>query len=76
MPFIRNDTIYRNQIHEGIITNTEINRRVRRDAHNMTLWQNEHPLIIRDQSRRQKDFENMVQHHRAQSDTANDIKML
>jgi len=76
MPFIRNDTIYRNQIHEGITTTAEINRLVRRDAHNMTLWQNEHPLITRDQSRRQKYFENMVQHHRAQFDTANDTKML
>ena len=42
----------------------------------MTLWQNEHPLIICDESWRQKYFENMVQHHRAQFDTANDIKML
>ena len=50
IPSLRNDTIYRNQITEGIIYNTEIYRLIKQDHQNFTKWVKEHPLILRNQS--------------------------
>jgi len=76
IPALRNDTMYRNQIRRGIIINTEIYRIVRQNANNYTQWNKEHPLIIRDRSNRQRNFENMFRQHQNQFDTSQYIKQL
>jgi len=59
IPSLRNDTIYRNQITEGIIYNTEIYRLIKQDHQNFTKWVKEHPLILRNQSQRLEQFDKM-----------------
>jgi len=50
IPSLKNDTIYRNQILNGVIQNTEIYKIIKKGEHNLTLWRQRHPLIVRNQS--------------------------
>ena len=59
IPALKNDTIYRNQIQNGIIQNTEIYKIIKQGQHNLTLWQQKHPLIVRNQSIRLEQFNRM-----------------
>jgi len=56
IPALKNDTIYRNQIQNGIIQNTEIYKIIKQGEHNLTLWKKRHPLIVRNQSIRLEQF--------------------
>ena len=56
---MKNDTIYRNQIQNGIIQNTEIYKIIKQGEHNLSLWQQKHPLIVRNQSIRLEQFNRM-----------------
>jgi len=53
---LRNDTVYRNQIQNGIIHNTEIYRIIKKDEQNLTRWNTNHPLKVRNQSQRIDQF--------------------
>jgi len=59
IPFLRNDIIYRNQISEGIIYNTEIYRVTKQLHHNFTKWVKEQPLIVKNQSQKLEQFDEM-----------------
>jgi len=59
IPALKNDTIYRNQIQNGIIQNTEIYKIIKEGEQNLTLWKQRHPLTVRNQSIRLKQFNNM-----------------
>jgi len=59
IPSLRNDTIYRNQIAEGIIHNTEIYQLIQQGRNNFTKWIDRHRLIIRNQSYRLREFDRM-----------------
>ena len=59
IPALKNDTIYRNRIQHGIIQNTEIYKLIKNSEQNITQWRQKHPLIIRNQSVRVKQFEDM-----------------
>ena len=50
LPTLKNDTIYRNRIQNGIIQNTEIYKIIKNSEQNLTQWRQKHPLIIRNQS--------------------------
>jgi len=56
---LRNDTVYRNQIKEGIIHNTEIYRIIKKGHQKMTQWIKKHPLVIRNQSEGLEQFDKM-----------------
>jgi len=56
---LRNDTIYRNQILNGIIQNTEIYKIIEKGEHNLTLWRQKHPLIVRNRSIRLEQLNRM-----------------
>jgi len=59
IPSLRNNTVNRNQIQNGIIHNTEIYRIIKNDQHNLTRWIKEHPLVIKNQSQRVEQFNKM-----------------
>ena len=59
IPALKNDTIYRNQIQNGIIQNTAIYKIIKNNEKNLALWKQKHPLIIRNQSVRVKQFDDM-----------------
>ena len=59
IPAQKNDTIYRNRIQQGIIQNTEIYKIIKNNEQNMTQWRQKHPLIIRNQSVRVKQLDDM-----------------
>ena len=58
-PALKNDTIYRNQIQNDIIQNTEIYKIIKQGEHNLTLLQQKHPLIVRNHSIRLEQFNRM-----------------
>jgi len=76
IPSLRNDTIYRNQIVEGIIHNTGIYQLIQQGPQNRTKWVKEHPLVIRNQSHRLKEFENMQKAYKSQNQHHKDTKIL
>jgi len=76
IPYLRNDTVYRNQIHNGIIQNTEIYRIIKSDEQNLTRWKQEHPLVTKNQSLRIKKFDEMKKILKKESKYAQDIKIL
>ena len=55
----KNDTINRNQTQSGIIQNTGLYKIVKQREQNLTLWQQKHPLIFRNQSIRLEQFNRM-----------------
>jgi len=59
IPALKNDTIYRNQILNGVIQNTEIYKIIKQGEHNLTLWRQRHPLIVRNQSIRLEQLNRM-----------------
>jgi len=59
IPSLKNDTIYRNQILNGVIQNTEIYKIIKQGEHNLTLWRQRHPLTIRNQSIRLEQLNRM-----------------
>jgi len=59
IPSLRNDAIYRNQIAKRIIHNTEMYRLIKQGCKNVTKWVDNHPLNLRNQSYRLKEFERM-----------------
>ena len=76
IPSLRNDTIYRNQITEGFIHNTEIYRWIQQGRKNFTNWVKRHPLIARNQSYRLREFETLQKAYKQQNDQSHDIKLL
>jgi len=67
IPSLRNDTIYRNQIAEGIIHNTEIYRLIQQGRQNFANWVKKHPLIARNQSYRLREFETLQKAYKQQN---------
>ena len=76
IPTLKNDTIYRNRIQNGIIQNTEIYKIIRSSEQNLTRWRLKHPLITRNQSLRIKQFNEMRAILKKESNYAQDIKIL
>jgi len=76
IPSLRNDTVYRNQIQQGFIYNTEIYRIIKADHENMTQWMKEHPLVISNQSIRIKQFDNIQKNLRDKNTYAKDTEIL
>jgi len=61
---------------EGIIHNTEIYQLIQQGPQIRTKWVKEHPLVIRNQSHRLKEFENMQKAYKSQNQHHKDIKIL
>jgi len=76
IPSIRNDTVYRDQIQDGIIHNTEIYRIIKNDQHNLTKWIKEHPLVMRNQSQRVEQFNKIQKILRNENNYIENIKIL
>jgi len=76
IPSLKNDTIYRNQIQNGIIQNTEIYKIIKQGEYNLTLWKQRHPLIVRDQSKRLEQFNKMKETLKNNDNYDNNIKIL
>jgi len=76
IPSLRNDTIYRNQITEGIIYNTEIYRLTEQNHHNFTKWVKEHSLTIRNQSQRLEQFDKLRKVLKDKNRHREDMKIL
>ena len=73
IPSLRNDTMYRNQITEGIIHNTEIYQLIQQGRQNFTNWVKKHPLIARNQSYRLIEFEILQKAYKQQNEHSYDI---
>jgi len=76
IPALRNDTIYKNQIQNGIIQNTEIYKIIKQGEENLTLWKKQHPLIIKNQSIRLEQFNKMKQKLKEEDQFQQNIKIL
>ena len=59
IPALKNDTIHRNLILNGVIQNTEIYKIIRKGEQNLTLWRQRHPLTVRNQSIRLEQLNRM-----------------
>ena len=44
IPDLRNDTVYSNRIHRGILINTEVYRIINQSQANVSNWEKEHPI--------------------------------
>jgi len=76
IPAQKNDTIYRNRIQHGTIQNTEIYKIIKNNEQNMTQWRQKHPLIIRNQSVRGKQFDDMKAILKKEDSYDHNIKIL
>jgi len=76
IPALRNDTVYQNQIQNGIIQNTEIYRIIKSDQQNLTKWIKKHPLIKTNQSNRLQQFDTMQQALEKENTFLKDIQIL
>jgi len=76
IPSLRNDTVYQNQIKNGIIQNTEIYRIIKSDQQNLTKWIKEHPLIKTNQSNRIRQFDTMQNALQKENTFLQDIQIL
>jgi len=75
IPSLRNDTIYRNQIAEGIIHNTEIYQLIQQGRKNFTKWIDRHRLIIRNQSYRLREFDRMHKAYKKPYEQSQDLNI-
>jgi len=76
LPSLRNNTIYRNQIAKGIIHNTEIYRLIQQGRKNFTEWVDRHPLVLRNQSYRLKEFEQVQKAYQKPYEQSQDLNTL
>jgi len=73
---LRNDTIYSNRIHRGILINTEIYRIINQAHINISNWEKQHPIKQVNAEQQRKNLEESFKRHKQKFDLTQELEDL